>query len=134
MSKPARMRTSTWENIIFVIAAAIALMVAVIMDKKGMPQKWHAAIVGDILPFAVVIMNFRRWWSRGVFWAFLGMGFVAHTAAIWATFQYALAFTQILGIIVWVPIAFLDTLVLYVVVKKVVERFTVKAGGAEVER
>jgi hypothetical protein len=39
-------------------------------------------------------------------------------------FQYALAHTQTLGTIQWVPVAFVDTFVLIVVVKKLVERIT----------
>jgi len=126
MSNPARMRQSTWDNIIIAISAAIVLMVAVTMDSWGMPQKWDAAIFGNLLPFAVTITGYRRWWARTVFWAALGICFVVHTAAIWFVFQYVLARTQTVGIIQWFPVAFVDTFVLIMVVKKVVEKITGK--------
>jgi hypothetical protein len=102
----------------------IALIIGEVMDRNGMPQKWHAAIVGSLLPFAVAIISYRRWWLRWSFWASLTICAVIHVIAVWFLFQYVFANIKNMGIVVWAPIAFVETFVLLVAVKKVAEQMT----------
>jgi hypothetical protein len=45
-------------------------------DRAGMPQRWHAAIVGILLPFSSIISIKRTSWPRPTFWTSLGGCFV----------------------------------------------------------
>jgi hypothetical protein len=126
MREPTKLRSSTSDNIIFLIASVFAIATAEMMDQRGMPQKWHAAIVGTLLPFAIVIMNYRRWWLRWFFWASLAICFFIHIIFISIFFQYAIANVQSLGILAWTPIAFVETFVVIVAVKKLAEKIAGK--------
>lgn len=126
MRKSVRLRSSTWDNIIILVAALLALATAEMMDRHGMPQKWHAAIVGSFLPFAVAIMSYRRWWLRWFFWVSLAICFAIHSVLISIVFQYAMANARTLGIAVWLPVAFVETFILLVAVKKIAEKITGK--------
>jgi hypothetical protein len=119
-------RMSTWETIIWIVAGVVTLAIEISMDSRRMPQKWHAAVIGSVLPFAVVIMGYRRWWLRWYFWLSLTLCLVIHVVAIWMIFEHVLTRTQELGTLQWFPIAFIETFVLAVVVKKVAEIITGK--------
>ena len=89
-----------------------------------MSQKWHAAIVGSITSFSVVILSYRLRWSRWSFWAAIAICLTIHSFAVWVVFRYALMNVQIIGILAWSPIALVEMFLLLLAVKVVEERLT----------
>jgi hypothetical protein len=114
------------ENIGIVIGMLITLALATITDRRGMPHKWHTAIFGTILPFMVVILSFPLRWKRLSFWAAFTICLAIHTVTIWIFFQYALLNVRTFGLLLWLPVAFVETFVLFVAVKRVEEKLTGK--------
>jgi hypothetical protein len=93
---------------VFVAAFAAARMT----DRAGMPQKWHAAILGTLLPFAAIVSIKRTSWSRPTFWTTLGGCFALNLLLIVIFFEFVLRDVTIFGWIWWVPIAFIETVAL----------------------
>jgi len=116
----------TWENFGIVIGALVALALVTITDRRGMPHKWHTAIFGTIVPFGFVMSRFRMRWNRLSFWAALTICLAIHTAAIWIFFQYVLSNAQTIGLLLWLPLAFIEAFALLVVVKRLEEKLTGK--------
>jgi hypothetical protein len=104
----------------------VGLGLAVVSDRNGMPQKWHAAISGTVVPFGVAVMALRGRWSKWTFWEALTGCLVVHLFVIWVFFQYVLANILLLGTMYWFPVAFVEVFVLIVAVKKVEEQLTGK--------
>lgn len=114
------------ENIGVFIAGLIVLGLLIVATQRGMPQKWHAAVIGTVAPFTLVVMGVRVAWSRWSFWAALAVCLAVHIAAIWLFFQYVLLNVQNFGTLYWFPVALVETFVLLIAVKKVEERLTGK--------
>ncbi len=90
----------------------LGLAMAIIMDQAGMPQKWHAAIVGTLVSFGGVSLVFQRKWSYPQFWIALAICFAVHLAATWVVFEKVLAHVKVIGILIWTPIAFAEGILL----------------------
>src|ERR1700740_3287887 len=114
------------DNIGLASGALAAVGLAIITDNRGMPHKWHTAIFGTVLPFLLVILTYPLRWRRWSFWASLAICLAVHSVLIWLFFQYALANVRTLGLLFWLPIAFVEMFVLFVAVKKVEEKLTGK--------
>ena len=106
-------KTESWlENTLVVIVSIIAFFAAGIFDDAGMPQKWHAAIFGTLLPFAVVVSIKRTSWRRATFWASLGAFLAVHLLLIGVFFEYVLWDVRTFGWLWWLPVAFLEAVAL----------------------
>lgn len=88
------------------------LAAAMMMDRAGMPQKWHAAILGTLVLFAAILSIKRNSWSRPTFWASLGACFVANALLICFFFGVLLQGVATCGWIWWVPVPFIETVAL----------------------
>jgi hypothetical protein len=119
-------RSSVRENLGILAIAIVGLGLAIVSDRFGMPQKWHAAVLGTVVPFGVAIMSLRGRWSRWTFWEALTGCLVVHLLLIWVFFQYALANVLRLGTVYWFPVALVAVFVLLVAVKRVEEKLTGK--------
>jgi phosphatidylserine synthase len=107
------MKTETWtENAILMALAVFAVLVAVWMDKAGMPHKWHTAIFATLVPFGTVILLRRRSWPRLTFWVSLWILLAAHLFLICLVFGIVLREFNVIGLLWWCPIAFIETLIL----------------------
>jgi hypothetical protein len=105
--------SQAWTDRIVTIGACVVAVVAAIMTHRaGMPQKWHAAIFGALVPFATVIGIKRTSWLRSTFWMTLMVCFVVNLLLIWFFFEYILWNVTTFGWIWWVPVAFVETFVL----------------------
>ncbi len=93
---------------VFVVTLAAASMT----DRAGMPQKWHAAILGALVPFAAIVSIKRASWSRPTFWTTLGACFAANSLLICIFFEVVLRGVTTFGWIWWVPVAFIETVAL----------------------
>lgn len=121
-TKPKRKRLLRRENLALLIGVAIALALATFMDRRGMPHKWHTAILGTVVPFGVVIVTFPLRWKRWSFWAALAICLAVHTILIWIFFQYVLSNVRTFGLLLWFPVPFVEMFVLFVAVKRVEEK------------
>src|SRR5437764_7679251 len=66
------------ENWILALLALAALVIAMIMDSRGLPQKWHAAILWTVTTFGALVLLLRRKWALIPFWAALAICFLVH--------------------------------------------------------
>jgi 4-hydroxybenzoate polyprenyltransferase len=114
------------ENIGILFGLAISLALAIIADRRGMPHKWHTAIFGTTVPFGVVVLSYPLRWRRMSFWAALTICLAIHTVAIWIFFQYVLSNTQTFGLLLWLPVAFIEAFALLLAVKRIEEKLTGK--------
>jgi uncharacterized membrane protein YccC len=102
-----------WTDRIIGICISVATLAAVIMTASaGMPQKWHAAILGALVPFAAVVSIKRSSWLRSTFWTTLAACFVVNLLLLWVFFEIILRNVTTFGWIWWVPVAFVESVVL----------------------
>jgi hypothetical protein len=99
------------DRVLGICVFLVTLAAASMTDRAGMPQKWHAAILGALVPFAAIASIKRTSWSRPTFWITLGACFVVNLLLIWTVFEFALYRVLNLGWIWWVPVAFFQTVV-----------------------
>jgi hypothetical protein len=100
------------DRIVGICVGLIALFAAIMTDRAGMPQKWHAAIFGALVPFAAVVSMKRSGWSRSTFWITLGACFAVNLVLIWIFFEVVLRDVTTFGWTWWVPVAFIETFVI----------------------
>jgi hypothetical protein len=109
------------------VGGILALLLATLSDRAGMPQKWHAAIVGTEAPFFVILVMYRSRWQYWRFWAALMICLAVHGIALYIFFRHVLSNVQVLGIMEWFPVSFIEGFVLYVAVQKVEQRLAARA-------
>jgi small basic protein len=125
-------RTSVKENVILVLGILIGLAIVRMMDKSGMPQKWHAAVFGTIVPFGAVIASYQMRWSRWSFWLSVFFCLIIHTCLIWIFFQDTLSNSRHLGLLYWTPIALFEAFALLIAVSKIEEKLTGKKESIKI--
>jgi hypothetical protein len=109
----AAMKTKPWlENTVIVVVSVGAAAVALIMDAAGMPHKWHTAIFGTLVPFTTVLLLRRKSWARQTFWLSLWFLLALHIGFICVVFGIVLRRVITLGLLWWLPIAFLEVFIL----------------------
>jgi hypothetical protein len=127
-----RKRLLRRENLGLLLGVCLALAMAGIMGDRHIPQKWHAAGVGTILPFIFVIFSYpSQWLRRWSFWLSLVTCLVIHLVAIWIVFQYIFGNIQQLGILIWLPLAMLESFLLVFIVKVIENKLTGKRDIVE---
>jgi uncharacterized membrane protein HdeD (DUF308 family) len=100
------------ENSYVLGGALCALAIAVIADHHGMPQKWHAAIVGTLIAFGGSIWALKRKWGTAKFWPAVIFCLGFHSVLTWYVFQRLLAEVSNIGILVWSPVGFAEGVIL----------------------
>jgi hypothetical protein len=106
------MKQKVTENLVIFVITTVGLCTIILMDHSGMPQRWHAAIVGTAVTFGGVMLVDQRKWPHGAFWLSLGICFVGHVVMVWVVFQQLLSSVRTLGILIWAPIAFAEGILL----------------------
>ena len=101
-------RTSVIENLAIFVMVVVTMCAIIFMDRTGAAQKWHAAVVGTGFSFGGVALVYQRKWPPWRFWGAWGICFVLHVLAVWIVFDRLLAGIQRMGILIWIPIAFLE--------------------------
>jgi hypothetical protein len=110
---PAKQPKGAWtENLIIGAMAALALGMIFVTDRLGLPQKWHAAIVGTFVTFGGVGLCLPTYWRRPFFWLLMTACLALHSLAIGFLFAVVLAKTRLIGTLAWFPIAFVEGIVL----------------------
>jgi hypothetical protein len=100
------------ENAIIAIVSVAAVLMAIILDKAGMPHKWHTALFGTLVPFTTVILLRKPSWARRTFWLSLWFLLALHIVFICVVFGIVMRRVVILGLLWWLPIAFVEVFVL----------------------
>jgi hypothetical protein len=104
------------ENLYVFAFGIAALAVAIAADENGMPQKWHAAIVGTVVAFGGSLWALKRKWKSASFWLAVITCFGFHVALMWLVFERVLSATKNVGILEWSPVAFAEWLILLLVI------------------
>jgi hypothetical protein len=116
-------RSSLGDNILIFLGAVVAVAAVTIADNNGMPQKWHAAVVGTIVPFLVEVWLCRMRWTYWSFWAAFSICLAVHLAATWILFEYILLNVRTIPLLAWFPVVFIEVFVLFVVVQRLDDKF-----------
>lgn len=106
------------DNALTWFAAALALCVAILLDQRGLPQKWHAAIVWTVGTFGSLVIMFRRRWYLWGFWALLLAFFILHLVLMWTLFSKVLANLLVLGMLYVIPLALIESVVLMILLSQ----------------
>ena len=101
-------KVKTAGNLYLLFVSLLGLGVAIIMDRGGMEQKWHAAIASTVVAFGVATWLLRSGWSRWRFWLAVTICFAIHVVITWLIFARLFAGRQKLGILIWAPTGFIE--------------------------
>jgi len=94
------------------IGTGLVLAAAIILDRQGFPQRWHAAIMWTAVAFGPAIVVRRKRWGSWSFW-FVCTGYLSlHLGLMWLLFAYLLARVSVLGTLYVVPFASIEAFVL----------------------
>jgi len=111
----------------FLAVWAAVSLVAMIMFKIGVAQKWDVAVVGTLVPFWYIATIFRERWSFMSLWASFSFWLVIHLLIITFVFNVLLGHVSRVGMLLWVPIIMIEIVPLYALVD-VLERKLRHAG------
>jgi hypothetical protein len=95
------------------IGLALVLIAAIILDRGSPPHKWHAAIMWTFVALFGALVFGRNKRGSWLFWVFWATCFVLHVAALWVIFSQVFP-RLILGTLYVVPLAFIESLLLFV--------------------
>jgi hypothetical protein len=137
----AAKKSGRTENIVTGIAGAAAVGIAFALDNRGLPQKWHAAIMWTFTAFLLYILLSRHGrfvgvrvdyahrklsrdgWRRWRFWVISIIVMALHLLFIYLLFAVVLARVRVLGMIYVYPLALAEGVVLTGLVARI-ERAT----------
>ena len=111
-------RTLVSDDTVLWIGTGLVLAAAIIFDKQGMPQRWHAAIMWTAVAFGPPTVVRRRMWKSWSFWLTWLVYLSLHLALMWLVFAFVLAKIRVLGTLYVVPIAGIEAFVLLVLFSK----------------
>jgi hypothetical protein len=106
-------KTSLSDDAMGWVSIALGLIAAIILDKGSPPHKWHAAIMWTVVAFFGALIWGRQKRNSWLFWVFLAACLVLHIIAMWVIFGQLLP-RLILGTLYVVPLAFFESLFLFV--------------------
>jgi hypothetical protein len=122
-------RSALLENVLILVVAAVALLTVRIADRSGLPQKWHSAVLGTVVPFLVNAWFYRARWSRGPFWTSWLLCLLGHIALTWFFLQHVLANVMRIPLIVSYPVVLLESFALLVLVHKLERKLSETSFG-----
>ena len=118
MPRQLKKRVALTDNVAGWIAGAVALISVIILDTRGLPQKWHAAVMWTVCAFASVVVFSRKRLSSWQFWVSWTICLAFHVVLMWVLFAQLLRSLVVLGMLYVVPLAFLESLLLFAVLSK----------------
>jgi hypothetical protein len=124
-----RRRWSIAETLFLAVIGTSVFLMAGWADSKGLPLKWVTALVGTIVPFAVMVFTLREGAVRWSFWAAVCVCLFVHLLVIWIVFQYVLASIRSLSPLFWLPVMLLEMFVLLITVSRVENMLTGNPTG-----
>jgi hypothetical protein len=118
----AKVKTFLSDNFLASITVAVALFAAIIFDKYSPPHKWHAAIMWSTVALFGVLVWGREKRDSWVFWMYWTACSLLHIFAMWVIFGHLLP-RLILGTLYVVPLAFVESLSLFIVFVRLERKF-----------
>ena len=101
------------DNALGWVSAAFALVAAIILDKNSPPHKWHAAIMWSIVALFGILIWGRDKQNSRLFWTFWVGCVLLQISTMWVIFGKLLP-RLVLGTVYVVPLAFIESLLLFV--------------------
>jgi len=96
------------------IGIVLALMAVIVLDKGSPPRKWHAAIMWTLTALFGVLIWGRQKRNSWIFWFYWAACLLLHVVVMWVIFGQLLP-RLILGTLYVVPLAFAESLFLFVI-------------------
>lgn len=112
MHNTVKRRVLTSDNLVLLVAVLVAIGAFLMQSSLGMAQRWHAATAWTRVPFSVVVVTYRRYWSFWRFWASLAICLALHLGLMWLIFGRLLARVEWLGTASVIPFEFVEGFVL----------------------
>jgi hypothetical protein len=106
------------EDAISWMVMGLVLIAAIIFDRRGMPQRWHAAIMWTVVAFGPVTMTRRKRWGSASFWGKWTIYLSLHMLLMRVVFAYLLANVKVVGTLYAVPFGAIETFVLLALLSK----------------
>ena len=135
-------RSERIETILCWIGGAAAVAAAIVLDNRGLPQKWHAAIMWTFTTFLLYLLlsrhgrfigirvdyahrkQSRNGWLRWRFWGISIVAMALHVSFIYLLFAIVLARVRVLGMIYVYPLGFVEGVVLTGLVARIERAIT----------
>ncbi|HEY1984947.1 MAG TPA: hypothetical protein VGG85_06035 [Terracidiphilus sp.] len=125
--KKAKKQTVVSDDTVSWIGVALALAAAILFDRYGMPQKWHAAIMWTVVAFGPPTVTRRKRWGSPSFWGLWTLFLALHLLIMGVVFYYLLAKVRVLGTLYVVPFATVEAFVLLVLFSRKQARRSVQS-------
>ena len=127
-------RTAISDDLLGWRGLALALLAAIVLDKRSPPHKWHAAIMWTFVAFFGVLIFGRQQRNSWRFWSWWVVCLIGHGFVMWALFAQLFP-GLLLGTVYVVPLAIVESIFLTVLILKVVgrtaERFAAQPEGRQ---
>jgi hypothetical protein len=115
------MKRASRQNLILLIGVMITAAMAQASYYFHLPQKWHAAIIGTVVPFAVLLQIKLPKWSDPKYWTAFTVLLCTHLLVMFWIFQIVLAKVDHFGWLAWAPIALAEPFLLLSLMKRLEE-------------
>src|SRR5581483_6860996 len=117
--RTVRHSASLSDNALEWIGVILGLTAIMVFDKRGMPQKWHAAVMWTLCTFGPFLVISRRRWRFWNFWTAWAICLGFHVCAMCVIFARIFARIEVLGMLYVVPLGFLEFIFLLPIIPKV---------------
>jgi hypothetical protein len=107
------------------IGLALVLIAAIILDKNSAPHKWHAAVMWTFVALFGLLVFGKNKRGSWLFWVFWATCLALHVVAMWVIFGRMLPLL-ILGTLYVAPLAFIESLLLFVIFSKLERKVTLR--------
>lgn len=125
MNRGVEKKRSRRDNLVLGAGAVLLLVFILISYHLKLAGKWNTVAFGTFVPFVVVVQTYPRRWRHGSFWFALTVCLVPHLAAMWLLFRYTFVY-RAPGWVLWIPLVFVESFVLMLVVPYIESRLTGK--------
>ena len=122
MSRTGKTGATFGDTAVAWFVAAIGLAAAFVLDTKGQPQKWHAAIMWTGCAFGSVVLISRAKWMSWRFWLSWTICLTAHIFLMWVIFEKALNRVRLGTLYVVFP-ALIESLLLMGIISRIERTF-----------
>jgi hypothetical protein len=125
----ARDRENPWEQIVTISVTFVASIVALV---AGAPDKWLAVIFCTAVTFGGMISFFRKRWVSKKFWLIIASAFLVHLLLSWAVVGMVLRKREDIGLLPCLPVIFVESFLLYHIVRLLDKQ--IKASAPEARK
>jgi hypothetical protein len=113
-----------------ILGIALIFGGAVLINEFGILPKWQAALLGTVAPFWYATWLLHRRWKYVTFWMCLMAWLGIHLIIVWFLFRVILSSVRNVEVFLWVPIAAVETLILYMGIGGLEQRWRRQKHGS----